>query len=42
MQSGLTASKLTAKQEALCLEYVNSFHATAAASQDLEGLKKKN
>ena len=31
MQSGLTTSKLTPKQEAFCLEYVNSFNATAAA-----------
>lgn len=31
MQTGLSTSKLTAKQEAFCFEYVNSFNATEAA-----------
>ncbi|RZJ78538.1 MAG: terminase small subunit [Chryseobacterium sp.] len=31
MQRGLTTSKLTAKQEAFCLEYIKTFNATAAA-----------
>ena len=31
MQSELTTSKLTAKQEAFCIEYIKTFNATAAA-----------
>lgn len=31
MQTGLRTSKLTAKQEAFCIEYIKTFNATAAA-----------